>query len=112
MGGGARGSERRQHPRSVLGMPVEAIRRHLPECHPERVVGLHVTNLSRGGVRAESHRPLPPAEPITLFLPPLGPDHGQDTRGRVVRCDAAGDRWAIGIAFEEPLPEGQGISAP
>ncbi len=94
------GSERRRHPRSVVGMPVEAVRPHLPQGHPDRVMGLRITDVSRGGAGAMAHRPLPPAEPLTLFLPPLGSDRGRDARGRVVRCEDCQDHWTIGIAFE------------
>jgi len=103
--------ERRQHPRSVVGIPVEMVRRNLPEQDPNRVMGLHVTDLSRGGARAVSHRPLPRAEPVTMFFPPLGSARGEDTVGQIVRCDACGTCWEVGIAFETPSADDTRIPA-
>lgn len=98
-------SDRRQFSRSVVGMPLQAVLRDAPQDHPNRVVGLHVLNLSRGGVGVASQAALPPSQPLILFFPPVGPGKGRDTVGQVVRCDACGDHYAIGIAFEEPWPE-------
>lgn len=97
--------ERRRHRRAVVGIPVEAVRRGLPPHDPNRVVGLHVTDLSRSGAGAVLHRPLPPAEHITLFFPPMGSAEAEDRRARVVRCEDQADHWEVGIVFEEPLPE-------
>ena len=90
---------------------MEAVRRELPQHDPQRVVGLHVTDLSRDGAGAIVHRPLPPADRVTLFFPPLGSAQPTDTPGRVVRCEARDDHWAVGILFETPLPEEERISA-
>jgi len=103
--------ERRRYPRAVVGIPVEAVRRALPQHDPNRVVGLHVTDLSPAGAGAVVHRPLPRAEDVTLFFPPMGSSEATDARGRVVRCDEQRDHWNVGIAFEDPLPENQRIPA-
>jgi len=109
-------SERRRHPRSVVGIPVELVLRNLPEQHPNRVMGLRVTDLSRGGAKAVSHCPLPRAEPVTLFFPPRGPSRGEDASGRIVRCEERENRWEVGIAFEAPgegtAPAGEGERIP
>jgi hypothetical protein len=86
-------------------MPVQAVRRTTHESDPRRIVGLHVMNLSRGGVGAITQEDLAQQEPLVLFFPPLGPGRGFDTPGQVVRCERTGDHFAIGIAFEEPWPE-------
>lgn len=88
-------------------MPVEAVRRDKPEQDPRRIVGLHVLNVSRGGMGVTSQEALPPDERVVVFLPPLGPAGGQDAVGQVVRCDDVGDYYSVGIVFEEPLPEPQ-----
>ncbi|MFO8015415.1 MAG: PilZ domain-containing protein [Phycisphaerae bacterium] len=103
--------ERRRHPRSVVGIPVEAVRRDLPPRDPNRVVGLHVTDLSPSGAGAVVYRPLPTEEPVTLFFPPMGSAEARDTRGRVVRCEGRRDHWQVGIAFEDPLPDVERIPA-
>jgi len=90
---------------------VEAVRRELPQHNPQRVVGLRVTDLSRGGAGAVVHRPLPPADRVTLFFPPMGSAQAADTPGRVVRCESRGGHWAVGILFEMPLPEEKKIAA-
>ncbi len=97
--------ERRRHPRAVVGIPVEAVRRGLPQDDPNRVVGLHVTDVSRGGAGAVVHRPLPRAERLTLFFPPIGPAEADDTPGRVVRCENREDHWKVGIVFESSGPD-------
>jgi hypothetical protein len=86
-------------------MPVQAVRRASPPEDPQRVIGLHVLNVSRGGVGAISQAGLASAERVMVFFPPLGPGRGRDTLGQVVRCEECGDHYAIGIAFEEPWPE-------
>jgi len=67
-------------------------------------------NVSRGGVSALSQEALTPAQPLTLFFPPVGPGTGRDTRGQVVRCDDLGGHYSVGIAFEEPWPDPDEIS--
>jgi len=103
--------ERRRYPRAVVGIPVEAVRRDLPQTDMNRVVGLHVTDLSPRGAGAVVHRPLPKAEDVTLFFPPMGSHEAADARGYVVRCDERQDHWHVGIAFEDPLPQNQRIPA-
>ena len=97
--------ERRQHRRSVVGMPIQAVRRSTPPEDPHRLISLHVMNVSRGGVGAVSPELLGESEPVTLFFPPLGPGRGRDTPGQVVRCVDCGDHYAVGIAFESPWPD-------
>jgi hypothetical protein len=97
--------ERRRFRRSVVGIPVHAVRREAPQNDPSRLVGLHVLNVSRGGVGAISQESLSHREPLTLLFPPLGPGRGQDTVAKVIRCDRTSDGYAVGIAFEEPWPE-------
>jgi hypothetical protein len=103
--------ERRRHPRAVVGIPVEAVRREVPQRDPNRVVGLHVTDLSPNGAGAVVHRPLPREERLTLFFPPMGASEATDTRGRIVRCEGRQDHWQVGIAFEQPLQDVQRIPA-
>lgn len=98
-------SERRRYRRSVIGIPIHAVRRETPENDPRRLVGLHILNVSRGGVGAISQEALQRREPLVLLFPPLGPGRGQDTLAQVIRCDRAGDCYAVGIAFTEPWPE-------
>jgi hypothetical protein len=89
-------------------MPVHAIRRGAPQDDPRRLVGLHVLNVSRGGVGAVSQESLDHKEPLVLLFPPLGPGRGQDAVGEVVRCVRSGECYAVGIAFHEPWPERDG----
>lgn len=98
-------NERRRHRRSVVGMPIHAVRRGTPETDPRRLIGLHILNVSRGGIAAISQEVLGRREALLLLFPPLGPGRGRDTPGQVVRCDRAGDCYAVGVAFEEPWPE-------
>jgi hypothetical protein len=86
-------------------MPVQAIRPVNPPEDPTRVIGLHVLNVSRGGIGAISQANLASEEPVVLFFPPLGPGRGRDTPGQVVRCEQCDDHYAVGIAFNEPWPE-------
>lgn len=98
-------NERRRYRRSVVGIPIHAVRRETTESDPNRLIGLHVLNVSRGGVGAISQDPLQHREPLVLLFPPLGPGRGRDTHAYVIRCDRTGDCYAIGIAFTEPWPE-------
>jgi len=104
-------SERRRYPRSVVGIPVQAILPDVPPADPNRVVGLHVHNLSPAGAGAVAQRALPERQPLILFFPPLGPGRGDDTPAVVVRCEGSGNRWSVGIAFEQPRSETEAISA-
>ena len=97
--------ERRRFRRSVVGIPVQAVRRDTPPHDSHRVIGLHILNLSRGGAGAASQQALAPTQPLVLFFPPIGPGKGRDAPGQVIRCDDLGDHYAVGIAFEEPWPE-------
>ncbi|MBL7140050.1 MAG: PilZ domain-containing protein [Planctomycetes bacterium] len=103
--------ERRRYPRSVVGIPVQAVLRNLPPEDPDRVVGLHVRDLSPAGAGAVAQRALLQRQPLVLFFPPLGAGRGDDTPGQVVRCEECGDHWSVGIAFEEVLSESEPISA-
>jgi hypothetical protein len=67
-------------------------------------VGLHVLDVSRGGVGAVSQDPLEQTEPLLLFFPPMGAGRGSDVSGRVVRCNRNSDRFAVGIVFDNPWP--------
>ncbi|MBE3098238.1 MAG: PilZ domain-containing protein [Planctomycetes bacterium] len=98
-------NERRRYRRSVVGMPIHAVRLGSPEDDPHRLVGLHVLNVSRGGVGALAQEVLAEREPLLLLFPPLGPGKGRDTPAQAVRCDHTGECYAVGIAFEEPWPE-------
>ncbi|MCX5685144.1 MAG: PilZ domain-containing protein [Planctomycetota bacterium] len=98
-------TERRRFRRSVVGIPIHAVRQEAPQNDPHRLIGLHILNVSLGGVGAVSQESLEHRESLTLLFPPLGPGRGQDTVAKVIRCDRAGDGFAVGIAFEEPWPE-------
>jgi hypothetical protein len=93
-------------------MPIHAVRPAAAEGDPHRLVGLHVQDVSRGGVGAVSQEDLGHKEPLLLFFPPLGPGKGRDMAGRVVRCHRSGDRYTVGIAFEEPWPDREEAWAP
>ncbi len=97
--------DRRQYDRAVLELPASAVRRSVPLDHPERVVKLHIVDVSRGGIGALAPRPLDEEEPVVVFFPPMGARKGLDTHGVVVRCDEGGDRYRVGIVFENPWPE-------
>ena len=97
--------ERRRFRRTVVGIPIHAVRHETPQNDPRRLLGLHILNVSLGGVGAVSQESLENREPLTLMFPPLGPGRGQDTVAKVIRCDRAGDGFAVGIAFEEPWPD-------
>jgi len=101
--------ERRRYPRCIVGMPVQAVRADTPQDDPRRMVGLHVLDLSRGGVGAASQEAIKPAQPLVLFFPPVGPGRGRDTPGMVVRCQERGTHYAVGIAFEEPWSEHEDV---
>jgi len=103
--------DRRRFRRSIVGMPLQAVRHNAPQDDPRRVVGLRVLNVSRGGVGAVAQDLLRPAETVTLFFPPLGPGRGRDAAGMVVHCKECGDHFAIGIAFEEPWSEREDVRA-
>jgi len=109
----ARGTEsdRRKFRRAVIGIPVQAVLGDAVPGDPRRIVGLHVLNVSRGGVSATSQEALVPSQTLTLFFPPVGSGKGRDTRGQVVRCDDLGDHYSVGIAFEDPWPDPDEISA-
>jgi hypothetical protein len=98
-------NERRRYRRSVIGIPIHAVRRDTPENDPSRLIGLHILNVSRGGVGAITQDPLRHREPLVLLFPPLGPGRGRDTDAQVLRCDRAGNCYAVGIAFTEPWSE-------
>lgn len=105
------GPDRRKFRRSVVGIPVQGVLHGAApdDCH--RVVGFHVLSLSRGGAGVVSQEALVPAQPLTLFFPPVGSGKGCDTRGQVVRCDDLGNHYSVGIAFEEPWPDPDEIPA-
>jgi len=103
--------DRRRFRRSVVGMPLQAVRHTTPQNDPRRIVGLRVLNVSRGGVGAISQESIPVSEALTLFFPPLGPGRGRDAPGQVVHCQDCGDHFAVGIAFEEPWPEREELRA-
>jgi len=92
-------------------MPLQAVRHSTPQDDPRRIIGLHVMNVSRGGVGAISQEFLPVSEPLTLFFPPLGPGRGRDAPAQVVHCQDRGDHFALGIAFEAPWPEREELRA-
>jgi hypothetical protein len=92
-------------------MPLQAVRHNAPQNDPRRIIGLHVLNVSRGGVGAVAQDPLRPDETLTLFFPPLGPGRGRDTSGLVVHCKDCGDHFAVGIAFEAPWPDREEVRA-
>jgi hypothetical protein len=87
-------------------MPVQAVRRTAPVDDPRRFVGLHVLNVSRGGVGAVSQESLDQTEPLLIFFPPLGAGRGSDVAGRVVRCNRHEERFSVGIVFDHPAPLG------
>lgn len=103
--------DRREFTRSVIGIPVQAVLHDAPTDDSHRVIGLHVLNVSRGGASVASQEALAPAQPLTLFFPPVGSGKGRDTRGQVVRCDNLGNHYSLGIAFEKPWPEHDEIHA-
>jgi hypothetical protein len=86
-------------------MPVQAIRRSVSESDPNRMVGLHVLDVSRGGVGAVCQDPLDQTETLLIFFPPMGAGRGTDVTGRVVHCVRQSDRFSVGIAFDHPWPE-------
>ncbi|HUX00144.1 MAG: PilZ domain-containing protein [Phycisphaerae bacterium] len=97
-------TERREFSRATVEVPVTAVRRNRPVEDRRHVISLHVLNVSRGGLGAMATDPLETKEPVVVFFPPMGPRKGRDTRGQVVRCEERGDRYAVGIAFDEPWP--------
>jgi len=103
------GPERRQFSRSAVEVPVTAVRRSTPLEDQRHVISLHVLNVSRGGLGALASDPLEEKESVVVFFPPMGPRKGRDTHGQVVRCVEEGDRYAVGIAFDEPWPVREGI---
>ena len=90
-------------------MPVQAVRRSAPENDPRRFLGLHIRDMSRGGIGAVSQEMLSASESLVLFFPPLGPGRGRDAQCQVVRCIQRDDHFAVGIAFEEPWPEREDV---
>ena len=97
--------ERRKFQRSVVGIPIQAVRQTAPENDPRRFVGLHVLNISRGGVGAITHEQIAEREPLVLFFPPLGPGRGRDERCQVIRCTRKDNHYHVGLAFESPWAE-------
>ena len=79
--------------------------------HPKRVVGLHVLDISRGGVGGTVQEALGKREHVTVFFPPMGARRGRDTLGRVVACAEQEDRFRVGIRFREPWPEHEALRA-
>ena len=96
--------ERRRFPRSVVEIPIQAVRRRAQPGDPRRLIGLHVLNISRSGVGAMAQEPLEERESLMLFFPPMGSGRGHDTPAEVVHCTASGGRCSVGIAFEQPWP--------
>jgi len=96
--------ERRRFPRSVVEIPIQAVRRRVLTEDPRRLIGLHVLNISRSGVGAMAQEPLEERESLMLFFPPIGSGRGHDTPAEVVRCAISGGRCSVGIAFEQPWP--------
>jgi len=92
-------------------MPVTAVRPQAHNGDPRRIVGLHVLNLSRGGLRAVACDLLDKHEELILFLPPMGTQGGHDATGRVVRCVPRSNHYELGIAFHDPLPEGEAVES-
>jgi len=101
--------ERRKWQRSILQVPVEAVRTRYRQDEASRVINLHLRDVSRGGVGGLSPVRLDPAEAITVFFPPLGSSPGRDLATRVVRCEQSHDLYHIGLAFHESLDEGRRV---
>ena len=98
--------ERRRYRRSIVGIPIQALRRTVSEDDPCRIVGLHVADVSRGGIGAVSQDVLESREPLLLMFPPVGAGRGLDASGQVLRCVRCQDHYAVGVAFDRPWPDG------
>ena len=96
---------RRKWERCVLQMMVEAVRTQRRYGEPARIVNLRLKDMSRGGMGAHSPIALDPAEPITIFFPPMGSQPGHDFTARVVRCEREEDIYGVGLCFQEGLAE-------
>ncbi len=101
--------DRRQFPRARLELPVTVVRQDTPLDSRDRVVRMHVLDVSRGGLLAASAEALDAREPVVVFFPPMGPRRGRDTHGRVVRCHEIQDKYRVGIEFHEPWPEHEAV---
>ncbi|MEX0886114.1 MAG: PilZ domain-containing protein [Phycisphaeraceae bacterium] len=72
--------------------------------HGPRIASLQLRDISETGLGGQSPRPLDVNAPITVFLPPHGPEHCFELIGTVVRCQPRHDGgYDIGIQFHRPL---------
>ena len=104
-GAASSGAERRQFRRAALELPATVVCRSAAVGSPKRIVGLHVLDVSRGGLGAIAPEALGAEEAVTVFFPPMGARKGRDTQGLVVQCFSHENRFRVGIKFREPWPE-------
>lgn len=93
---------RRHERRTAACVHVTALRQNLtgkPDQYP--VCSLRMHDLSPSGMGATCDTRLDADEPVTICIPPHGPEGGFDLVGHVVRCQASGDgAFRVGIAFD------------
>ncbi len=98
--------ERRRFRRYVVPMHVVAVRREVQSpVEKPRTVGLHVKDISKGGLCGVLGEQVSCDEELMLFIPPQGGRGGRDVCGRVLRCDQIETHYRVGIAFSDPLGE-------
>lgn len=94
--------DRRGCLRRVVSARVTAVR--ATSDHPgkkTRICSLDLRDMSDTGLGALVQEPVESDTPMTIFLPPHGPDHGFDLCGRVVRCEPAEYGYRIGVLFND-----------
>ncbi|MEM6560599.1 MAG: PilZ domain-containing protein [Planctomycetota bacterium] len=99
-----RGSERRVFERKVASGRVSGRRTdHSVHAHKMPYLNLSLSDLSVGGMRAQSQDAVEPGEHVVVFFPPQGTQMGWDAYGRVVRCLPKGHGYEVAMEFD-PLP--------
>ena len=92
--------ERRQHVRKGVRMRAEARRMdNTLAAQQSPKLSLTVLDVSEGGIRATSRMPVVAGERLSIALPS---ESGLPARifGKVIRCSARRDGWALAIKFD------------
>lgn len=96
--------ERRRATRHKVSARVTAIRSGIgPDIGRRSICPLQITNMSDTGLCAMSQDAVELNTPVTIFLPPHGPERGYDLVGHVVRCIPAAYGHELGICFERRM---------
>ena len=91
-------AERRRHPRTQLQMTLNCIR--LDPDGGDVVDTLHMVDISRNGLGANTDRPYYPGQRIVLSLPLSSSGGRRNIYATVVRCRQDQDGYRVGLQFD------------